>query len=283
MKKQSNNATPQDIWNLLHAIQEDRRKFQAEAEADRKKAEADRKKAEADRKRARAEAEADRKRARAEAEADRKKAHAEAEAERKKAEADRKKAHAEAEAERKKAEAERKKAEAKWEKERQKSEEKFNKQLEEFVNSTDTKINRVEGRWANQWGDLTEALTNKSVVELFQNWGMKVSRTTINYPGRYNGNRREFDILVINGKEIAVLEVKTTLNQKKTDRFLSTMEHFKKYCPEYKNFTIYAGIAYLKARSNILKYAERKGLFLISVGGKTAILINKKQFKPKNF
>ncbi len=199
MKKQ-NNATPQDIWNLLHAIQEDRRKARAEAEAERKK-----------------------------------------------------------------------------------SEEKFKKQLEEFVNSTDTKINRVEGRWANQWGDLTEALTNKSVVDLFKKWGMKVGRTTINYPGRYNGDRREFDILVIDGKEIAVLEVKSTLNQKKIDRFLNTMENFKKYCPEYKNFIIYAGLAYIKGNEHLLKYAERKGLFLISVGGKTAMLINKKQFKPKHF
>ena len=129
-----------------------------------------------------------------------------------------------------------------------------------------------------------EALAEGSAVQLMKGWGMDhVNRTIANVPGHYKGKDREFDILVINGNEMVVVEAKTTLKQKHVDHFLITMQDFKKYCHEYKALKVYAGVAYIKAGDQVLAYAERKGLFVIRSVGDNALLMNKKNFKPREF
>ena len=197
----------------------------------------------------------------------------------KKEQAERKKEQAEREHERKQAEAERKKEQA----ERKKEQEKMAQERAIEWRKVEKSIKRLSDLFSNQWGDLLEALVEKSLVRIFKNWDMKVSRTIHHLPGSYKGKEREFDFVVINGNELVVIEVKSTLNQKKTDYFAKTMADFTNYCHEYKGFKVYAGVAYLKADENTVKYAIKKGLFVIRIGSDTAHLINKEGFKPKVF
>jgi len=95
--------------------------------------------------------------------------------------------------------------------------------------------------------------------------------------------RKEFDILAINGAEIVVVEVKTTLRPSDVSDFLKSLKDFKKYCPQYQSHTVYGAVAYLRSDAKSAVYSENKGLFVIRATGDSASIMNKKGFKPKAF
>ncbi|MDE0120048.1 MAG: hypothetical protein OXM55_08600 [Bdellovibrionales bacterium] len=95
--------------------------------------------------------------------------------------------------------------------------------------------------------------------------------------------RREFDIIVANGTEVVVVEVKTTLVPKDVSVFLKTLRDFRSYFPRYRSETIYGAMAYLASENEAHFLAEEEGLFLIRATGDSASLINRKDFKPKFF
>ena len=110
----------------------------------------------------------------------------------------------------------------------------------------------------------------------------------------YYKNKREagdFDLVAMNGKEIVVIEVKTTLTVEKVQKFIDDLKMFKDYFPEYREKIIYGGVAYLcepedKKAKNAAKFSEENGLFVIvSPGGKSNVttISNPQEFRPKAF
>ena len=155
------------------------------------------------------------------------------------------------------------------------------KETDRKIQENDRLIQTIEGRFGNQWGELIEALIEGSLISILNEKNIKVNRTVANYKGSFKGKTKEFDVIALNGNEIVVIETKSQLNQKKVDQFLKVMQVFKKYCPEYKALKVYGGMACLKGRESSFLYAEKKGLFVIRVSGKNAILMNKEKFQPK--
>ena len=152
-----------------------------------------------------------------------------------------------------------------------------------IVQETARQLKQTESRWGNQWGILIEALIKGSLVKLLNKRGLKVRKAVPNYIGIYGDKAKEFDLIAADGTEIVVVETKSHLSKAKTNQFLKVMEDFKKYCPEFSSLTVYAGIACLRAKPETLSYAEGKGLFVIQVSGQNAVMLNKKEFKPKIF
>ncbi|MBK7226803.1 MAG: hypothetical protein IPH96_15865 [Saprospiraceae bacterium] len=64
--------------------------------------------------------------------------------------------------------------------------------------------------------------------------------------GNHNGENYEF-VLLHNGTEIVIVEVKTTLRANDVKRFLSKLSKAKLGLPEYHSFKIYGAMAYLRA------------------------------------
>ena len=94
---------------------------------------------------------------------------------------------------------------------------------------------------------------------------------------------KEFDIIAVNGSEVVVVEVKTTLKPRDVDYFIESLKDFKKCFRDYKNKKVYGAVAFLKSDSKAHVFSERKGLFVIRATGDSASLINKPDFKPKTF
>ena len=159
--------------------------------------------------------------------------------------------------------------------------EKSKQETDRKIKENDRLIQKIEGQFGNQWGELIEALIEGSLIQILNEKNIKVNRTVPNYKGRFEGKTKEFDVIALNGNEIVVIETKSHLSQKKVDEFVKVMQVFKKYCPEYKALKVYGGMACLKARDSVFLYAEKKGLFVIHVSGKNAILMNKESFQPK--
>ena len=101
--------------------------------------------------------------------------------------------------------------------------------------------------------------------------------------GRRNGEHFEFDILAVNGEQVVVVEVKTTLRPEDVNHFLGKLARFTVYAPEYTGKTIYGAVAYLKASESAPVHAERQGLFVIRATGSSASIVNGKEFVPRAF
>ena len=162
------------------------------------------------------------------------------------------------------------------------------RQLREMSKRAEERDKRMEQnqeairRTNEKWGDFMEAITTAGLVIALNHFGIKVKRTMTNYVMEYNDTVKEFDIIATNGKEIVVVEVKTSLRTKHVKEFLKTMKDFKLYFPAYKYHTVYGAMAYLK-EIHAKGMAEENGLLILTPKGNTVEVKNSPGFKPKVF
>ena len=136
-----------------------------------------------------------------------------------------------------------------WEKEaqqRQKEAQQHKKEMEQrqqdlsqdlaqHIKKMSDEITRVENLFTTKWGKLMESLVDGDLVKLLQGKDIEVTKTLQNIRGKFRGEHWEVDILAINGEEIVVVEVKTTLKVKDVGRFIArTLKNFVAVFPEYK-------------------------------------------------
>ncbi len=162
------------------------------------------------------------------------------------------------------------------------------KATDKQLKATDRQLKATDSRFNTQWGRLVESLVEGSLVPLLRARGIEVRQTSrrVEVEFRTPGGERkqkEFDILVVNGDEAVAVEVKTTLTPDMVKYFLSAMEDFKRYFPDYGHKRVYGAVAYLRSESEAAKYAERQGLFVVRATGDSASIVNAEWFVPKAF
>jgi hypothetical protein len=162
------------------------------------------------------------------------------------------------------------------------TDEKF-KETDEKFKETDRKMKELQELFTLQWGKLMESLVEGDLIKLLNNYGIKVEQTLQRVKGIHDGNPFEFDILAINGKEVVVVEVKTTLRVDDVKQFITKMRNFKKWLPLFKDKTVYGAVAYLTSTAASHVMAEKNGFFVIRATGSSASIINKEGFKPVKF
>ena len=151
------------------------------------------------------------------------------------------------------------------------------------LKETDRQLKETDHRFNSQWGKLVESLVEGDITHKFTEWGIEVQGTTQRAKKLLNGKEYEFDIIVHNGAEIIVVEVKTTLDVKKVDHFIGKLTDFKKIFPEYADKKIYGAVAYIVADSGSDKYSENKKLFVLKATGNSSIIVNAQDFRPRAF
>ena len=162
----------------------------------------------------------------------------------------------------------------------------IDRQLEETrrqMQDTDRRLKKTDELFNSQWGKLMESLVEGDLVALLQARGIEVQSTHPRVSGRRNGEHYEFDILAINGEEVVVVEVKTTLRSEDVTHFLEKLARFTEYEPVWKGKNIFGAVAYLKTDASVQAYAERQGLFVIRATGSSAGIINRTDFRPRVF
>src|SRR3990167_10312081 len=159
--------------------------------------------------------------------------------------------------------------------------EKFQETDKQFK-ATDRKLREVEGLFTGKWGRLMEALVEGDLLKLLQRKNIKVDKTFSRIKFNYQNRNGEIDIIAMNGNEIVLVEVKTTLVPEDVKDFIEkTLAIYKKVFPEYKNRKVYGAVAYLNAESHAELNAERMGLYVIKAVGSSSSIINQKRFIPK--
>jgi len=240
--------------------EEAEKKREAKREAEREKERKEREEAEKKREEAEKKREAKR-------EAEREKERKEREEAEKKREEAEKKREAKREAEREKERKEREEAEKKREAEREKE----RKEAERIMRKSDTRIDRMVDMFTTQWGKLVEALCKPAALKLFKKSGIGVNQI---YKECAHGkdpisgeDRVEIDVLYENNHVMVATEVKTTCSKSDVDEFIAKMENFKTYFKVFADKTVYGAMAAIKYTQSADKYAQKKGLFVLTFSG----------------
>ena len=157
------------------------------------------------------------------------------------------------------------------------------KETDKQFKETDKKIKELSALFTSQWGKLVESLVEGDLVKLLNEAGIRVERTLQRVKGNRDGENFEFDIVAINGEEIVIVEVKTTLRVDDVKEFHEKLWKAKRYMPEYHDKKIYGGVAFITAEGASDRMAEKQGFFVIRATGNSSFIINQKDFKPKAF
>jgi len=157
------------------------------------------------------------------------------------------------------------------------------KETDKRFKETDKKIKELSALFTSQWGKLVESLVEGDLIKLLNEKGIEVQQTLQRVKGNKDGQNYEFDIIAVNGHEIVIVEVKTTLRVDDVNDFHEKLWKAKRYMPDYTNKIIYGGVAFITADSASDRMAEKLGFFVIRATGNSSSIINQKDFKPKAF
>jgi hypothetical protein len=160
--------------------------------------------------------------------------------------------------------------------------EKF-QETEKLFKETDKKIRKLDQLFTSQWGKLVESLVKGDLIKLLKRKGIGVERTQQRVEGNHKGQNFEYDIIAINGAEIVIVEVKTTLRPDDVDDFHKKIWKAKTYMPEFHDKIVYGAMAFITADGSSDRMAEKQGFFVIRATGSSSSIINQEDFKPKAF
>jgi Holliday junction resolvase-like predicted endonuclease len=148
--------------------------------------------------------------------------------------------------------------------------------------ASDKRIQKLDELFTSQWGRLMESLVEGDLIAILNARGIAVTDTTMRLKGkRKDGGNYEFDIIAHNGKELVVIEVKTTLRPDDVKLFVDKLGHIKQWIPRYAENTIYGAMAWLTAVAGAVMMLSHKGLLSIRATGNSASIVNESNFTPK--
>jgi hypothetical protein len=84
------------------------------------------------------------------------------------------------------------------------------------------------------------------------------------------GNKKlhnEFDIVLVNGKSVALIEVKHKAHVKDLDQVTAQVERYRYWQPAHKDFDIYCGLAAFRVPADVVSAAHERGLFVLQRQG----------------
>lgn len=128
-----------------------------------------------------------------------------------------------------------------------------------------------------------EKLVEGDLIKLLNERGIKVNFVHSRTKGIFEKKKFEFDLIAVNGDEIVVVEVKTTLRPDDVKQFIKKLQIFKQIMPKYKDNKIYGAVAFLSTASNSEIMAEEKGLLVIRAADSSASIVNSIDFVPKRW
>jgi len=164
-----------------------------------------------------------------------------------------------------------------------KSAERDRKSAERDRTSAEKRMNALNELFTGQWGKLMESLVEGDLIRLLKERKIDVRDLSRERQKSWGNKDYEFDLIAIDGKEMVVVEVKTTLRLADVKHFIDKLGDFRTIFREYANRTVYGAVAYLRANESSARYAEKQGLFVIRATGSSSSITNAQSFRPTPF
>ena len=128
------------------------------------------------------------------------------------------------------------------------------------------KLEQLVGGIGNNQGDAAEEYFVNSLKDTLELLSKKFDILLPNFVIQKKNIIDEYDILLVNGSELAMIEVKYKLHTKDVEKLDKKIAHLKEL-PQYKNYKIYAGVAGFNVPYDVIKLAEEKGYFVLQRNG----------------
>jgi len=148
------------------------------------------------------------------------------------------------------------------------------KETDKQLKETDRKLNKIAsmvGSISNNQGDITEEYFINSLEECLRVGTIDFDYLIPNFIAKKGHNiLAEYDILLVNGESVAIVEVKYKAHLKDLEKLPKKIEQLKNL-PQYKNYKVYAGIATFYATNELIKKAKEEGFFILQRKGDVII------------
>jgi len=260
------------------AAEFDRKSEKSRADFDRRSAEFDRRSAEFDRELKESRTEFDRKLAESAAEFDRSLAESRAEFDRRSAEFDRKSEESRVNFDRRSAEFDRSLAESaeKFDRKLAESAAEFDRKSAESRADFDRRMKKLEeltGSYANNNGAFAEDYFFNSFEKGQQNFfGEKFDDIDKKVKGIKKGFKDEYDILLINGQSIGIVEIKYKAHENDVPKVLNKAHTFKVNFPEYENHKVFLGLASMAFYPKLEEECKANGIAIVKQIGENVVI-----------
>ena len=136
------------------------------------------------------------------------------------------------------------------------------------TNAEVKKIAKMYGGTANNHGDVAEEFFFNSLSSTLTLNNIKYGKILKNLHILEAGVEDEYDILMANGKDVFIIEVKYKAHQTDLDKILDRKyPNFKKLFPEYKNYNHHLGLASFHINDELKDNALLKGVSILQRKG----------------
>ena len=154
------------------------------------------------------------------------------------------------------------------------------------MKETDRKLKELGkhiGGLGGRLGDFVEWTIKPGLVRIFKERGISVCETLRDLEAERGGEATQVDLLVVNDTDAVVVEVKSKLEPRDVDEHLERMEKFKRLFPRYSDARLMGAVAAVVLSSDAIRYAERRGLFVIGQKGEDVAILNTPGFEPRGW
>jgi hypothetical protein len=145
------------------------------------------------------------------------------------------------------------------------------KKTDEQMKKTDEKLKSMGihlGNISNNQGDIAEEFFYNSLANKPTLAGINYDFIDKNVHRNKNKIEDEYDILLVNGKDIAIIEVKYKAHENDLDRLISKKyESFKQLYPEYKDYTHHLALASFYITEDLKSRSLERGVSVLQRKG----------------
>ncbi|MDR2393101.1 MAG: hypothetical protein LBD93_02940 [Treponema sp.] len=162
----------------------------------------------------------------------------------------------------------------------QKETDRLQKETARQMKETDRRL----GELGIRLGDLTEHFMAPKLHEKFQDRGFVFTRISRNVELEDPAKKRltEIDVLLENGEYAMAVEVKTRLNTEDVQDHLKRMEILRRVADTHQDSRKYLGaVAGAVVNQEVIRYALKKGFYVIIPSGETVEIEAPQGFKPR--
>ncbi len=142
---------------------------------------------------------------------------------------------------------------------------------------TDAKLDKLAemyGGVGNNQGKVAEEFYYNSLKHRPELNGIRFDFIEKNVTRSKGGIEEEYDLLLVNGREIVIIEVKYKLHPKDIERFAGRKaENFTKLYPEYKDYKIHLAMATFAVDDDVKKLVLEHGITLLQRRGEIIELL----------
>ncbi|MEA2049999.1 MAG: hypothetical protein U9O56_04640 [Campylobacterota bacterium] len=151
------------------------------------------------------------------------------------------------------------------------SQEQMSLRLEKSQEKSDRRLDKVTkmlGNMGNNQGDVAEEFFYNSLESKPNLAGINYDFIDKNITRSKKGLRDEFDIVLVNGKDIAIIETKYKAHTSDIEKLVNRKyENFKKLYPEYKDYNHHLGLASFNINEDVKDMALENNVILLQRKG----------------